>query len=641
MTTHPPPLGRCLHDYNTAIITTSLQIVCVLASESAAAREEMRQEEVLLGVLRIVQVRPPPTRAGAALTTAHHPPAARQAFPAEDVTLGVLDAALEAVSHIVLHSANNQEYTRTTGGIEPIVAALSYCASRHEEKEKEKEKEGAPPSLAGLAVTAPKETPNGRPGSRPTSRPGSAPDRAADFLKVSETASLALSNVVFRAAECQEAALAAGVLPACVQLLDAARPVATHTAVLNLLVNLADTNPAAQDALCSDEAARALLELLGAARSPRVLSGLCLLLSHAVWNHTGNQRRFGEEPTVRSLLAFLAPAGRPKGGEWGFGGGAEGEGEGAGAAQRGELTLTALMALVNLSYCNTRVQELIRTTGGFPLLLAQLSSPIYEVQRTASFCLGNLVKENAPNASEAVAAGALELLLRCLNDDDDDELAKTAYSTICQLGEAGLLKVLALLSDALATLTTPPAAPTPPRSPAEAAEGEGGVPMMGGEGFWGCLYFAVLAPPLGMGSEPSTASGKIWHEDFGDTLLKLRHSSSLLTVVLVYCVFIGTYNWLANIVTLRLNAVVRSILDTLRTLGVWAIDLAIWYGGWRSGGSPGEAWSVWSWLELAGFMLLVYGTLTYKEILQMPCLAASAPKPEEDDDDAASLSARV
>jgi drug/metabolite transporter (DMT)-like permease len=165
--------------------------------------------------------------------------------------------------------------------------------------------------------------------------------------------------------------------------------------------------------------------------------------------------------------------------------------------------------------------------------------------------------------------------------------------------------------------------------------------MVGGEGFWGCLYFAVLAPPLGMGSEPSTASGKIWHEDFGDTLLKLRHSSSLLTVVLVYCVFIGTYNWLANIVTLRLNAVVRSILDTLRTLGVWAIDLAIWYGGWRSGGSPGEAWSVWSWLELAGFMLLVYGTLTYKEILQMPCLAASAPKPEEDDDDAASLSARV
>ena len=120
---------------------------------------------------------------------------------------------------------------------------------------------------------------------------------------MSETACLALSNVVFRSSECQGAALDAGVLPACVQLLDAARPVATHTAVLNLLVNLADTNPAAQDALCSDEAARALIELLEAARSPRVLSGMCLLLSHAVWNHTANQRRFGDERTARAPTA--------------------------------------------------------------------------------------------------------------------------------------------------------------------------------------------------------------------------------------------------------------------------------------------------------------------------------------------------
>ena len=48
-------LFDCLHDYNTAILTTSLQILCLLASESEAAREEMRREEVLLGVLRIVE----------------------------------------------------------------------------------------------------------------------------------------------------------------------------------------------------------------------------------------------------------------------------------------------------------------------------------------------------------------------------------------------------------------------------------------------------------------------------------------------------------------------------------------------------------------------------------------------------------
>ena len=87
--------------------------------------------------------------------------------------------------------------------------------------------------------------------------------------------------------------------------------------------------------------------------------------------------------------------------------------------------------------------------------------------------------------------------------------------------------------------------------------------------------------------------------------------------MLTYTLFIGTYNVLANCVTARLNAVVRSILEALRTLGVWIIDLAVWYAGWRSGGSPGEQWSEYSWLELAGYVMLVYGTLAYKEIVPM------------------------
>lgn len=49
---------ECLRDYNTGIKATSLQILCVLASEHEAAREEMRQEEVLLSVLRTVQAFP-------------------------------------------------------------------------------------------------------------------------------------------------------------------------------------------------------------------------------------------------------------------------------------------------------------------------------------------------------------------------------------------------------------------------------------------------------------------------------------------------------------------------------------------------------------------------------------------------------
>ena len=38
-----------------------------------------------------------------------------QAFPADDVTLPVLDAALEAVAHIVMNTRENQQYIRLKG----------------------------------------------------------------------------------------------------------------------------------------------------------------------------------------------------------------------------------------------------------------------------------------------------------------------------------------------------------------------------------------------------------------------------------------------------------------------------------------------------------------------------------------------
>ena len=57
-------LAECLRDYNTDVKATSLRILCLLAAESAHARDEMRTEEVLLQVLRTIQ-----------------------AYPADDVTL--------------------------------------------------------------------------------------------------------------------------------------------------------------------------------------------------------------------------------------------------------------------------------------------------------------------------------------------------------------------------------------------------------------------------------------------------------------------------------------------------------------------------------------------------------------------------
>ena len=456
-------LAECLRDYNTAIKATSLQILCVLAAESGAARHEMRQEEVLMEVLKTVQ-----------------------AFPAEDVTPHVLESALEAVSHIVLECRANQDYIRNVNGLEPLVDVLEHCA-----------KNKSRPGTSGA------KQPNGKTSPRP------------DALRLAERACLALSNVVYKNSENQQAALALGAVAQSLALLKSPAPGgaergAVQAAALSLLVNLADTSEATQDALDDDEPAGIILGLLTASASAPIVCAACLLLSHVAWSHANNQRRYGTEASIRQLLALLSPAGRAAAlgahSSWGSeraagaaaaggtptksNGGAGGDGgDGDEAPGSGsELTLCAMLALVNLSHQQPAVQALVRVCGGLPLLQAQLASPVYETRRAASFCLGNLVKGNAANGRELVSGGGVEALLRCVNDDDDDELAKTAYSTLSQLGEPCLLQLLALVDEAVrvwsesrggggggggapppAITSSPPAAAPPAAAPPAAA----------------------------------------------------------------------------------------------------------------------------------------------------------------------------
>ena len=62
-------------------------------------------------------------------------------------------------------------------------------------------------------------------------------------------------------------------------------------------------------------------------------------------------------------------------------------------------------------------------------------------------------------------------------------------------------------------------------------------------------------------------------------------------------------------------------------LGVWITSIIIYYGFGNK--AAGEAWTNWSYLEFLGFVLLVYGTVAYKEIVAIPCVSkppATAPE---------------
>jgi hypothetical protein len=145
------------------------------------------------------------------------------------------------------------------------------------------------------------------------------------------------------------------------------------------------------------------------------------------------------------------------------------------------------------------------------------------------------------------------------------------------------------------------------------------IALVGFEGLWGMAFFCVLAPILSLTPRSDMPISTVWHEDFIDSFVQISNSSSLLLSVIGYMVAILAYNVSANFVTQCLSAVVRSILEACRTLGVWMVGLLLFYlGGTCSDKAIGEAWSNWSYLELVGFALLLAGTFSYKALIKIP-----------------------
>lgn len=59
-----------------------------------------------------------------------------------------------------------------------------------------------------------------------------------------------------------------------------------------------------------------------------------------------------------------------------------------------------------------------------------------------------------------------------------------------------------------------------------------------------------------------------------------------------------------------MGAVFRTVLETMRTLLVWIVGLLLFY---TTQGRFGEEWTKYSFMQLAGFALLVGGTFVYAQ----------------------------
>lgn len=133
--------------------------------------------------------------------------------------------------------------------------------------------------------------------------------------------------------------------------------------------------------------------------------------------------------------------------------------------------------------------------------------------------------------------------------------------------------------------------------------------VMGMEGtiamIWSCVALALFSVLPG-GDTGGVA------ENLSDTLVQLRNDWPLALCCFGH--FIGTagLNTFGLRISLNLGSVFRAVLLSLRTLLVWAANLALFYGG-VGDGNIGESWKPHSPLQLVGFLVLLLGTVLYSQ----------------------------
>ncbi|XP_045784611.1 solute carrier family 35 member F6-like isoform X2 [Maniola jurtina] len=105
-------------------------------------------------------------------------------------------------------------------------------------------------------------------------------------------------------------------------------------------------------------------------------------------------------------------------------------------------------------------------------------------------------------------------------------------------------------------------------------------------------------------------------EDFIDGLVQIGNNSLLLLAILGTIVSIAFFNFAGISVTKEMSATTRMVLDSVRTIVIWSVSIAV-------------AWQAFHWQHLVGFAVLIFGLCAYNGLL--PPLICCKRQPDEDE----------
>lgn len=140
--------------------------------------------------------------------------------------------------------------------------------------------------------------------------------------------------------------------------------------------------------------------------------------------------------------------------------------------------------------------------------------------------------------------------------------------------------------------------------------------MVGWEGTFGFLVTVIVMGILHftIGARPS---GKYDYFDAVEGWRQLTQNRQIMVSSLLIMISIGGFNFFGLSVTRSVSATSRSTIDTCRTLFIWIVSLAL-------------HWETFKWLQIVGFVLLVYGTFLFNDLVGLPwqpCTKKRQPVP--------------
>lgn len=130
--------------------------------------------------------------------------------------------------------------------------------------------------------------------------------------------------------------------------------------------------------------------------------------------------------------------------------------------------------------------------------------------------------------------------------------------------------------------------------------------LIGYEGVSG-LIVMLSAQVIAHITYGSTNNGRGSIFDMSTGWYQIIRNPRIYTASILMMASTGVYNYFALTVTRSLSATHRSTIDTFRTILIWAVGL-------------GSGWESFKWLQLIGFMGLVFGNLLFNEVVRPPTL---------------------